>query len=118
MVAALLLIVAMSVFQLALGLYVRNTMISAASEGARYGARADASPTDGAARTRTLLTESLSPSYATDISVRRTSVDGVAVVEVTVSAPLPLIGLIGPSSSLTVSSRAFAEDQQLTTGAP
>ena len=51
MVAALLLFVAMGVFQLGLALYVRNTLISAASEGARYGARADAQPGDGMART-------------------------------------------------------------------
>ena len=40
MVTALLLVVALAVFQLGLALYVRNTLISAASEGARYGARA------------------------------------------------------------------------------
>ena len=51
MVAALLLFVAMGVFQLGLALYVRNTLISAASEGARYGARADAQPGDGVGRT-------------------------------------------------------------------
>ena len=114
MVTALLLVVALAVFQLGLALYVRNTLISAASEGARYGARADASPGDGIARTSALITSSLSPSFAQNVSAAaRTTSSGVRVVEVTVSAPLPVIGPIGPSGVLTVSGRAFSE-QQLT----
>ena len=68
MVTALLLVVALGVFQLGFTLYVRNTLISAASEGARYGARVDASPSDGIARTSTLITSSLRRSYAEDVS--------------------------------------------------
>jgi Flp pilus assembly protein TadG len=112
MVTALLLVVALAVFQLGLALYVRNTLISAASEGARYGARADASPGDGIARTSALITSSLSPSFAEDVSAAaRTTSSGVRVVEVTVSAPLPVIGPLGPSGVLTVSGRAFSEQQ-------
>jgi Flp pilus assembly protein TadG len=118
MVATLLLVVALAVFQLGLALYVRNTLISAASEGARYGARADASPADGVARTSALITSSLSASFAEDVSAAaRTTSSGVRVVEVTVSAPLPVIGPIGPSGLLTVSGRAFSE-QQVTDVAP
>jgi Flp pilus assembly protein TadG len=118
MVSALLLVVALAVFQLGLALYVRNTLISAASEGARYGARADASPGDGVARTASLITSSLSASFAEDVSAAsRTTSGGVQVVEVTVSAPLPVIGPVGPSGLLTVSGRAFSE-QQVTEGAP
>ena len=118
MVAALLLVVAMGVFQLGLALYVRNTLISAASEGARYGARADAQPGDGVARTRALVTSALSASFAEDITAARSlTASGVRVVEVRVSAPLPLIGPIGPSGRLTVSGRAFSEEQVLAGGA-
>ena len=114
MVTALLLVVALAVFQLGLALYVRNTLISAASEGARYGARADAAPSDGIARTSALITSSLSSSFAEDVSAAaRTMPGGVRVVEVTVSAPLPVIGPIGPSGMLTVSGRAFSEEQVL-----
>jgi hypothetical protein len=35
----------------------------------------------------------------------------VRVVEVRVIAPLPVIGPIGPSGALTVSGRAFSEEQ-------
>jgi Flp pilus assembly protein TadG len=118
MVTALLLVVALAVFQLGLALYVRNTLISAASEGARYGARADASPSDGIARTSALITSSISASFAENVSAAaRTTAGGVRVVEVTVSAPLPVIGPLGPSGVLTVSGRAFSE-QQVTEAAP
>ena len=112
MVTALLLVITLAVFQLGLALYVRNTLISAASEGARYGARADASPGDGIARTSALITSSLSSSFAEDVSAgARTTSGGVRVVEVTVSAPLPVIGPLGPEGALTVSGRAFSEQQ-------
>jgi Flp pilus assembly protein TadG len=112
MVTALLLVIALAIFQLGLALYVRNTLISAASEGARYGARADATPGDGIARTSALITSSLSASFAQDVSAAaRTTSAGVRVIEVTVSAPLPVVGPIGPEGALTVSGRAFSEQQ-------
>jgi Flp pilus assembly protein TadG len=119
MVAALLLFVAMGVFQLGLALYVRNTLISAASEGARYGARADASPADGVARTEALITTSLNASFAGNVSAAwSVTATGVRVVEVRVSAPLPVIGPVGPAGVLTVSGRAFSEDQVVAEGSP
>ena len=112
MVTALLLFVALGVFQLGLALYVRNTLISAASEGARYGARADASPDDGVSRTAALITSSLSDAFAEQVraSVVPTPA-GVRVVQVTVTAPLPVVGALGPSGMLTVTGRAFSEEQ-------
>lgn len=119
MVAALLLLVAMGVFQLGLALYVRNTLISAASEGARYGARADAGPADGVARTESLITNALGGSFAQDVSAARAvTTSGVRVVEVRVSAPLPVVGPIGPSGSMTVSGRAFSEEQAMAGARP
>ncbi|MCU1535732.1 MAG: TadE family protein [Humibacillus sp.] len=112
MVTALLLFVALGVFQLGLALYVRNTLISAASEGARYGARADATPGDGVSRTTALISSSLSSTFAQQVQAGvRTTPAGVRVVEVTVTAPLPVVGIIGPSGALTVSGRAFSEEQ-------
>lgn len=119
MVSGLLLFVTMAVFQLALVLYIRNTLISSASEGARYGARADAEPADASARTSSLVTRALNSSYATDVTAREhTTAAGVRIVEVTVVAPLPLLGPIGPSGAMTVSGRAFSERQvrQVTVG--
>ena len=119
MVAALLLFVAMGVFQLGLALYVRNTLISAASEGARYGARADAQPGDGVGRTEALITSSLSASFAQDVrAARSVTASGVRVVEVRVTAPLPVIGPIGPGGVLSVSGRAFSEEQVVSGAGP
>lgn len=112
MVAGLLLFVVLAVLQLAIALYVRNTLIASASEGARFGARADAAPRDGAARTEALITATLSPSFASDVSAHTTTTsDGVRVVVVTVVAPLPLIGPIGPGDGFSVQGRAFSEEQ-------
>lgn len=118
MVAALLMFVSLAVFQLGLALYVRNTLIASASEGARYGARADAGSGDAAARTADLIATALNASYAADVKASpRMTAAGVRVVEVTVSAPIPIIGVIGPSGAMTVTGRAFSE-QQVTQVAP
>ena len=77
-----------------------------------FGARADAAPGDGVARTGTLITSALNPSFATDISARTTTTPGgVRVVVVTVVAPLPLVGPLGPGDGFNVQGRAFSEEQ-------
>lgn len=111
MVSVLLILVAMSVFQLGLALHVRNTVLSCASEGARLGARAGATSEDAVATTASLLASALSPAYAEGVSVRSTSVAGVQVLEVTAIVPMPVIGLLGPADAMTISGRAFREDQ-------
>ena len=109
MVAALLCILALSVMQLGLALLVRNTVVDAAAEGARFGALADNSPADGIDRARSLITVALGPAYARDISASTGSYLGHPAVIVTVHAPLPLIGLAGPDNSLEVSGHAAIE---------
>ena len=111
MVSILVVVLFLSVFQLGLVLHTRNTLISCASEGARLGARADAVPGQGAARTEALISQSLSPRYARHVSSRETVVDGVRVIEVRVVAPVPVIGLLGPDDRLDVVGRAFVESQ-------
>ena len=58
--SVLLLFVFLAVFQLGLALHVRNTLVSCAAEGARYGAREGSSPEQGAARARDLISSALS----------------------------------------------------------
>lgn len=111
MVTGLVVFLFMAVFQLGLVLHIRNTLISCASEGARLGARADASPGLGAVRTRELITASLADDYAENVSVGTDVVGGVQVVEVRVRAPFPVIGLLGPHGQLDVTGRAFLERQ-------
>lgn len=112
MVSGLVLVLGMGVLQLAFALYVRNSLISCASEGARLGARADSSPGEGVGRTADLINRSLSPAYSHGVSARvSTTTAGVQVVEMRVTAPMPVLGLLGPSGSMTVSGRAFLESQ-------
>ena len=83
----------LGILQLGLTLYVRNTLASAAAEGARYGATRGASPADGEARTRSLIGDVVSDRYARDVTARRTTIDGVPAVEVTVRASRSAIRL-------------------------
>ncbi len=109
MVAALLVVLAIGVLQLALTLYVRNVVLSGACEGARVAARADATGADGVARAEELIGSSLTQGYAQDVVAAEEVVGGVRVVRVTVTSPLPVIGLLGPAGALTVSGRAVKE---------
>jgi len=112
MVGGLVVLLGIGVFQLALVLYVRNALISDASEGARLGARAGSSLDEGAARTRDLITRDLNGSYAQGVTAAwQTTSAGVQVIEVTVSAPVPVVGLVGPTGVMTVPGRAFQEGQ-------
>jgi hypothetical protein len=112
MVGGLVVLLGMGIVQLALALYVRNALISDASEGARLGARAGASLEEGAARTRDLIARDLNGSYAQGVTAHhQTTSAGVQVVEVTVDAPVPVVGLVGPTGAMTVTGRAFQEGQ-------
>ena len=112
MLAGLLSVLFLAVFQLGLALHIRNTLIACASEGARYGARADATPADGAERTRQLIRESLSDRYAEAVHAETTTtVDGIRVVRLDIDAPLPVIGPLGPDHFLHLHARAFSESQ-------
>lgn len=105
----------LGVVQVALILHVRTTLIDAAGEGARYGALAGRNPSDGAGRAAVLIEQALSPAYASDVSATVLDVAGVPdgapgsrMVVVSVRAPLPVVGLVGPRT-LDVSGRALQE---------
>ena len=106
MVGALAGLMFMAVIQLALALHVRNTLIDAASTGARYGTLADRSPEDGVERTAALIGTTLGDEYAGDVSSREQTVNGSRLLEITVRAPLPVIGLIGPGNGIEVKGHA------------
>ena len=109
LVSALLAVLFLAVLQVGVALYVRNTLVAAAAEGARYGADADRTPADGVQRTRELVAQSLSPSYAQDVTADYEVIGGLATVVVRVRAPLPLLGLVGPGGDLVVEGHALAE---------
>lgn len=109
LVSVLVLALLLGVVQVVLSLYVRALLIDAAAEGARVAARADTVAADGTARTANLVEATLSSRYAQDISVRDVEVDGLPVVEVTVRAPLPIVGTLGPDGAMTVRGHAVRE---------
>jgi Flp pilus assembly protein TadG len=110
LVGALLTVVTLAVMQLGLALHVRNTVIDAAAEGARFAALAGNTPADGAERTRDLIEHALGTSYAADVRAGRADVIGAPGTVVTVRTPLPLLGLVGIDNGLEVSGHAALEE--------
>jgi Flp pilus assembly protein TadG len=109
LVGVLLTMLTLAVIQLGLALHVRNTVLDAAAEGARFGALADNAPADGVLRTRTLISEAIGSDYATDIAVGTGDWMGHPAVTVTVRTTLPVVGLIGVGGALEVSGHAAIE---------
>ncbi|WP_074259406.1 TadE/TadG family type IV pilus assembly protein [Agromyces cerinus] len=109
LVGVLLTVLALAVVQLALALHVRNTVLDAAAEGARHAALAGSSEEAGIARTRELIGVAVSPDYADDVEAGTSTVDGIAMVSVTVRAPLPVVGLLGLDRVLEVTGHAALE---------
>jgi hypothetical protein len=109
MVAGLLTLVTLSVLQLGLALHVRNTVLDAAAEGARYGSLADNTLDDGVGRTRDLITTALGPGYARDVTASVADYLGHPAATITVRTPLPLLGLVGIDGGLEVHGHAPLE---------
>ena len=109
MVGALLTVLALAVVQLALAMHVRNTLVDAAAEGARFASLADATPANGALRTRELVAAALGEGYPIEVEVGSAMFHGHPAVEVRVTASLPIAGLLGPPSVLEVSGHAALE---------
>jgi Flp pilus assembly protein TadG len=109
MVAALLTVLTLGVLQLGAALLVRNTVLDAAAEGARYGALADNSPGDAVTRTRALISTAIGADYAGDVRVATGEWRGHPAVTVTVRTTLPVIGLFGIDGGLEVAGHAARE---------
>ncbi len=109
LVGAMLTVLTVSVIQLGLVLLIRNTVLDAAAEGARYAALADNSLSDGLARTRELIGAALGPGYARGVSASYGTFLGYPSTVITVRTPLPMIGLIGIDGGLEVTGHAAVE---------
>ena len=101
----------LGILQVALVLLVRNTLASAASEGARYAATLDKGPADGAARTRSQIDGAISGRFAQDVDAHPAAVDGAPGVEVVIHASVPALGIGGPAIELTVTGHAVEEQR-------
>ncbi len=106
LVGALVTVIFVALLQLALVLHVRNTMADAASSAARYGALGDRTAEDARARAILLMDGALGPSYVQDVTVSVKNQGGLDLLEVSINAPLPLLGLFGPTRSLEMTGHA------------
>jgi len=109
LVSALLVALFLGIVQVALAMHVRALAVDAAAEGARLAARADRDLAAGADRTRAILGAALGQRYDDNVTVRSATRDGLPVVQVTVRAPLPVVGLFGPSGTMTATGHALDE---------
>jgi Flp pilus assembly protein TadG len=99
----------LGVLQVALVLHVRNTLVAAASEGARYAATVDRPVGAGAARARQQISGALAARFARDVRAHPATVSGAPGVEVEVTAEVPPLGLWGPGVRLHVTGHAVEE---------
>lgn len=106
LVGGLLTMFFMAIIQLALVLHVRNTLIDAAASGARYGTLADRGAEDARERSAQLIGTALNRDFAQDIGTSEVMFQGMRTLEVTIKAPMPVIGLIGPRDLMEVKGHA------------
>ena len=99
----------LGIVQVALVLHVRNTLTSAASEGARYGATVDRPVGAGADRTRQQIRGALAGRFARNVTAHPATIRGAPGVEVDVTAEVPPLGIWGPGVPLHVSGHAVEE---------
>ena len=110
LVLLLLLPLVTGILQLALVLHVRNTLASAAAEGARFAAVAGSSAQAGETKAREQIEGAISGRFAEDVSITRASVGGAPGFEATIVADVPVLGLGGPAIRVAVTGHAVAEE--------
>ena len=107
MVAVLIIMIGLMIIQAALIVHTRNTLVDAAVQGAHHAALIGSTPQDGADRAERLIDER----FGSGLDAEATAVqEADGTIRVTVSSTLPLVGLIGPSATMTVQGRAIDEE--------
>lgn len=107
MVAVLIIMIGLLIVQSALIVHTRNTLVDAAVQGARHGALIGSTPQDGAHRAERLIEER----FGDGLEAEATATEGPdGVITVHVTATLPLVGLYGPSGTLSAQGRALDEE--------
>jgi len=109
LVSVLVVIVVLALLQVAIALYVRNTLMAAAAEGARFGAAYGRTPDDAALHTQRLIETTLPPEYADGVAAGTENVAGVPTVVVEVRAALPVLAWFGPDDGIRVRAHAMRE---------
>lgn len=106
----------LAIMQVALVMYVRNTVALAASEGARYAATWGATPGDGLVRTREQWSGAVSSRFVTDTRIETVEFAGAPAYRVVVEVDVPALGLGGPGVGFEVSGSAVIEPDPRTVG--
>ena len=107
MVGALVVFVAL--LQVALGVYARNVLTDAAGDGARRAALVGGTEAEARQRVQVLTDAALRRGYVDTVTVSRAPSGDLRIVEVTVTAPFPVLGLFGPGGTLRVTGHAIDE---------
>nr|WP_243858964.1 TadE/TadG family type IV pilus assembly protein [Actinomyces sp. ZJ308] len=109
MVGALVIIVFVALLQVALGVYARNVLTDAAGDGARRAALVGGTEAEARQRVQVLSDAALRRGYVDTVTVSRVPSGDLTIVEVTVKAPFPVLGLFGPGGTLTATGHAVDE---------
>lgn len=109
LVGGLLTALTLGVLQLGMVVYVRNVVHDAAVEGAYVAALADTELAEGVERFEGLVAATVGADLVDDVTVRETTRLGAPVVELTVAATLPVVGLFGVPGALEVTGHAPVE---------
>ncbi len=105
MIIALITLLCGSILQLGVIIHTKNTMIDAASAGARYAALADRNLVDGRHRTSALLSNSIPNAQSAAVTIKRES--NGELIRVTVTHQLPLLGFITAPIPLSATAQAY-----------
>ena len=109
LVAPLVLFLFAAIAQISFVSYARSTLIACAAEGARAGALSGTDFADAKRRTDAALGDSVVADLVRTITVSKERTDGIDTVAVTITAKLPLVGLLGPTT-LQVTGHSLVED--------
>ena len=109
MVGALVVFVFVALLQVTLGVYARNVLTDAAGDGARRAALVGGTEAEAQQRVRVLSDAALRHGYVDTVTVSRVPSGDLIIVEVTVKASFPVLGLFGPGGTLTVTGHAIDE---------
>lgn len=104
LIVPLVMLVFLAVLQIGLAAHVRTTLTAIAAEGARSGSYGGADVDVAQSRTWRLVRDSLVGDVVTNVAARTSRRDGVAVLEVSIDARLPVVGLLGPQTQRVTAS--------------
>lgn len=116
MVGALVIVVFVALLQVALGVYARNVLTDAAGDGARRAALVGGTEAEARQRVQVLSDAALRRGYVDTVTISRVSSGDLRIVEVTVTAPFPALGLFGPGGTLRVTGHAIDESSLIQEG--